>query len=74
MKVSVKFSDYSERFQREFKPDQTLYDVIGAILNEKNGKTIKHIQAKTGDILDEDTPLSVLQENGLLQNITAILE
>lgn len=73
MKLSLKFSDLSEKYEGEYELDKTIYDVRADVI-KKTGKNVKDIQhSKTKETLDEDSTLKDLKELEYLNSLTAIL-
>lgn len=74
VKVSLKFSDLSEKYESEYELNKTIYDVRADIIN-KTGKNVSHIQlSKTQETLDEDYTVAYLKENGYVKSLTAVLQ
>lgn len=74
VKVSLKFSDRTRKYEGEYQLDETIYDVIADIMENTNKKVCDIQHSKTKKILDEDLTIEDLRENGYLDSLTAILE
>lgn len=74
LKVSVKYPDYSGRFEGRYRPDQTVFDVIVDILKENTDKEFKHIETNLGWIVHEDTEIWRIEEEGIYEHMTVVWE
>lgn len=73
VKVTVKYSDRSPKFEGRYTLDQTIYDVIADMLKNTK-KEVDHIRnSKSEEALDEDTSLATLRNDGQLYKLTAVL-